>query len=203
MYLKLEKCTFSAKEVEYLGMIVGKGGIQMDPIKLKAIKEWSPLANVKAVQSFLGFCNFYQKFILSFSDIACSLLDLTKQSNSWTWGPDQETAFCNLQTVFTRQLVLAFLDTSKPFTLMTDALLMASGAVLMQLNTNGDMKPCGYLSQTFSLAEQNYDIFNQELLAVIRGLKEWRQYLLGSSFPVEVLIDHKNLTYFKEPRRLS
>ena len=86
---------------------------------------------------------------------------------------------------------------------MTDALLIALGAVLMQLNINGDMQPCGYLSQMFSPAEQNYDIFDHELLAVIHGLKEWRQYLLGSPFPIEVLTDHKNLTYFKELRKLS
>ena len=136
----------------------------MDPVKLKAIREWSPPVNVKAIQSFLGFCNFYWKFIPSFSNITHPLLDLTKQSNPWTRGPDQETTFCNLQTT---------------------------------------LQPCGYLSQTFSLAEQNYDIFNQELLAMIHGLKEWKQYLLGSPFPVEVLTDHKNLTHFKEPQRLS
>ena len=82
---------------------------------------------------------------------------------------------------------------------MMDALLMASGAVLMQLNANGNMQPCGYLSQIFSPTKQNYNIFNWELLAVICSLKEWRQYLLGSPFPVEVFTDHKNLTYFKEP----
>ena len=82
---------------------------------------------------------------------------------------------------------------------MMDVLLTALGTILMQLNTNGDMQPCGYLSQTFFLAEHNYDIFNWELLAVIHGLKEWRQYLLGFSFPMKVLTDHKNLIYFKEP----
>ena len=203
MYLKLEKCMFSAEEVEYLSMIVGKGGIQMDPVKLKAIWEWFSLANVKAIWSFLGFCNFYQKFIPSFSNIAHPLLGLTKQSNPQTWGPDQETAFCNLQTAFTRQPVLAFPDTSKPFTLMTDASLMASGVVVMQLNANKDIQPCGYLSQMFSPAERNYDIFNWELLAIIHRLEEWRQYLLGSPFPIEVLTDHKNLTYFKEPWKHS
>ena len=131
--------------------------------------------------------------------LARPFLDFIKQSNSWTWGPDQEKAFQNLQTVFTKQPVLAFPDTSKPFTLIMDASLMASGAILMQLNANGDMQPCGYLSQIFSLAEHNYNIFNWELLAVIHGLKEWRQYLLGFSFPVKVLTDHKNFTYFKEP----
>ena len=172
MYLKLEKCILSAEEVEYLGMIVGKGGIQMDPVKLKAIWEWSSSANVKAIWSFLRFCNFYQKFVPSFSDITCPLLDLTKQWHPWIWGSDQETAFQNLQTTFTRQLVLVFPDTFKPFTLMMDASLTASGVVLMQHNMNRDMQPCGYLSQTFSLAGHNYDIFDWKLLAVICGLKE-------------------------------
>ena len=81
---------------------------------------------------------------------------------------------------------------------MMNTLLMASGGVLMQLNANGDIQPYGYLSQTFSLAEQNYNIFNWELLAMIHSLDEWRQYLLGSPFPIEVLTNHKNLTYFKE-----
>ena len=203
MYLKLEKCTFLAKEVEYLGMIVGKGGIQMDLVKLKAIREWSPPANIKVIWSFLGFCNFYQKFIPFFSDIAHPLLDLTKQSNSWTWRPNQETAFHNLQNAFTKQPVLAIPDTSKLFTLMMNTSLMASGAVLMQLNANGDMQPCGYLSQMFSPVKWNYDIFDCKLLTVIHSLEEWRQYLLGSLFPIEVLTDHKNLNYFKELQKLS
>ena len=158
---------------------------------------------LKAIWSFLGFCNFYQKFISSFSNITHLLLDFIKQSNLWIWGPDQEKAFWNLQVTFTRQLVLTFLNTSKPFTLMTNASLMASGAVLMQHNTNRDMQPCGYFSQMFSPAECNYNIFDCELLAIIHGLKEWRQYLLGSPFPMEILTDQKNLTYFKEPCRLS
>ena len=73
----------------------------------------------------------------------------------------------------------------------------------MQHNTNRDMQPCGYFSQMFSPAECNYNIFDCELLAIIHGLKEWRQYLLGSPFPMEILTDQKNLTYFKEPCRLS
>ena len=161
-----------------------------------------PPKTVKAMQSFLGFCNFYWKFIPSFSDIACPLLDLTKQSTPWTWGPNQEKVFWNLQATFIQQPVLAFPNTFKSFTLMMDAFLMALRAVLMQHNTNKDMQPCGYLSQTFSPTKCNYDIFNWELLAVIHSLKEWRQYLLGSLFLVEVLMDHKNLTYFKKPRKL-
>ena len=194
MYLGLEKCTFSAEEVEYFGMIVEKGGIQMDPVKLKAIQEWSPLANIKAIWSFLGFCNFYWKFIPSFSNITCPLLDL--RSN-------QEKAYWNLQATFTRQLVLTFPNTSKSFTLMMDASLTASGAVLMQHSANRDIQPSGYLPQTFSPTKCNYNIFHWELLAVICSLEKWGQYLLGFPFPMKVLTDHKNLTYFKEPHKLS
>ena len=86
---------------------------------------------------------------------------------------------------------------------MTDASLLAVGAVLMQSDMTGDLHPCTYFSKTFSLAECNYDIYDRELLAVILTLAEWKQYLQGTSHPVSVLTDHKNLSYLKDPRKLS
>ena len=86
---------------------------------------------------------------------------------------------------------------------MTDTSLLAAGAILMQSDVTGDLHPCAYLSKTFSLAERNYNIYNQELLAVILTLAEWKQYLQGTSHPVSVLTDHKNLSYLKDPRKLS
>ena len=108
MCLKLKNCIFSAKEVKYLRMIIGKGGVQMDSVKLKAIQKWSSPETIKAVWSFLGFCNFYWKFIPFFSYITHPLLDLTKQTALWTWGPNQEKMFRNLKATFTQQLVLTF-----------------------------------------------------------------------------------------------
>ena len=86
---------------------------------------------------------------------------------------------------------------------MTDASLLASGGVLMQRDDNGDLHPCTYLSQTFSPAECNYDIYDQELLAVIHALDHWCHYLQGTPHPVTLLTDHKNLTYFHQPQKLS
>jgi len=86
---------------------------------------------------------------------------------------------------------------------MTDASLVASGAVLMQKDGNGDLHPCAYYSKTFALAERNYDIYDRELLAVIRALEEWRQYLTGTRHPVTIITDHRNLTFFKSPQNLS
>ena len=86
---------------------------------------------------------------------------------------------------------------------MTDASLLAGGGILMQQDGNGDLHPCAYLSQTFSPAERNYDIYDRELLAVIHALDHWRHYLQGTRHPVTLLTNHKNLTYFHQPQKLS
>ena len=86
---------------------------------------------------------------------------------------------------------------------MTDTSLLASGGVLMQQDDNRDLHPCAYFSQTFSSAEQNYDIYDRELLAVIHALDHWRHYLQGTSHPVTLLTNHKNLTYFRQLQKLS
>ena len=86
---------------------------------------------------------------------------------------------------------------------MTDASLTASGGILMQKDSNGDLHPCAYHSATFSPAERNYDIYNRELLTVIQALKEWCHYLTGTEHPVTIITDHKNLGYFKQPQNLS
>ncbi|KIJ05551.1 hypothetical protein PAXINDRAFT_48679, partial [Paxillus involutus ATCC 200175] len=203
LYLKLEKCKFDVKEVDYLGLILKEGVVKMDPIKLDAIAQWNVPENVKAVRSFLGFCNFYRRFIPSFSNLSKPLTNLTKKDVPWEWSPDCESAFRQLQELFMKAPVLSLPDTAKPFFVMADASLHATGGVLMQKDVNGELHPCAYLSQTFSPAERNYDIYDRELLAVIRALKAWRHYLQGTSHPLTVLTDHKNLTYFRSPQNLT
>ena len=73
----------------------------------------------------------------------------------------------------------------------------------MQRDSNGDLHPCAYLSQTFSPAECNYDIYDRELLTVIHALDHWRHYLQGTPHPVTLLTNHKNLMYFRQPQKLS
>ena len=94
-------------------------------------------------------------------------------------------------------------DTSKPFFVMTDALLTATGGILMQKDSNGDLHPCAYHSTTFSPAERNYNIYDRELLTVRQALKEWCHYLTGTEHPVTVITDQKNLGYFKQPQNLT
>ena len=101
------------------------------------------------------------------------------------------------------QPVLKMPDQNAPFAIATDASKHATGRVLMQEDTNGDWKPCAFLSHSLNPAERSYDIYDRELLGVICALKEWRHYLHGSPHPVKVLTDHKNLTYFRQPQNLN
>ena len=203
LHLKLEKCTFAATTVEYLGMIVKPGQLAMDPVKLNGIAQWPIPSKVKDIRSFLGFANFYRRFISNYSTIARPLIDLTKKSLSWNWTSSQQQAFDQLKDLFLSQPVLHIPDLSLPFAIATDASKYASGAILLQTDSNGEWHPCSYLSQSFFPAERNYDIYDRELLAVIHALKTWRHYLHSSPFPIQVFINHKNLTYFRKPQALN
>ena len=203
LLLKLSKCEFDKMEIEFLGMIVGCGCIRMDPAKLSAIVTWPPPKSVKAVRALLGFCNFYHKFIPGFSHVVAPLTALTCKNFPWVWETSQQAAFTTLLSHFQNAPVLHLPDTQQPFVVMTDTSLLASGGVLMQQDGNGDLHPCTYLSQTFSPAERNYDIYDWELLAVIHALYHWCHYLQGTPHPVTLLTDHKNLMYFRQPQKLS
>ncbi|GBE89916.1 Transposon Tf2-6 polyprotein [Sparassis crispa] len=206
LFLKPEKCFFDVKEVEFLGMIIRENYIGMDPIKLKGIAEWPEPSTVKGVRSFLGFGNFYRKFIANFSDIAKPLTNLTRTaagSPPFEWTTECQTAFDTLKQRFSTAPVLLLPDKVKPFIVESDASKFATGAVLRQADINGDLHPCAYISQTLNPAEWNYEIYDRELLGIIRALAEWRHYLEGSPHPVEVRSDHKNLTYFRTAQKLN
>ena len=176
LHLKLKKCKFGVKEVDFLGLILQPREIAMDPTKLLGITEWPTPTKVKDIRSFLGFTNYYRRFIGDYSNIAHPLIDLTKKNQEWKWTPSCQKAFNQLKEEFSKQLVLSLPDLNKPF-IATDASKDASGGILLQADLNGEWHPCSYLSQSFSPAERNYDIYDRELLAVIRGLKTWKHYL--------------------------
>src|SRR5258707_5205650 len=93
LFLKPEKCKFEQKEVEYLGLVILKDHVTMDPMKVHRVTEWLTPTKVKEVQSFLGFVNFYWKFIHDFSDIAHPLYTLTCKTQWWVWGSPEQEAF--------------------------------------------------------------------------------------------------------------
>ena len=203
LYLKPRKCEFAQTKVEWLGMIIEMNRISMDTGKLKGIQDWPTPTTVKEVRGFLGFGNFYRWFIRHYSNIAKPLNDLTKKNQSFNWTAKCQQAFEELKRRFTEEPVLIMPDQTKPFQIECDASKYASGAVLTQNNGNGNRHPCAFISKTFSETERNYEIYDHELLAIIRALKEWRHYIQGSPHTTLILSDHKNLTYYREARKLN
>ena len=203
LYCKPRKCEFCKTKIEYLGMVVEEGKVSMDPGKLKGIQDWPIPTTVKQVRAFLGFGNFYRRFIRKFSDLARPLNDLLKKDKIFDWNDECQQSFDLLKQRFTEEPVLMMPDHSKPFQIEADASKYASGAVLTQCDINGDRHPIAYISKTFSPAERNYEIYDRELLAIIRALEEWRHYIQGSPHQTTVLSDHKNLTYYREAKKLN
>ena len=203
LFLKPAKCEFNKAKVEYLGLVIEEGKISMDPGKLKGIQDWPVPTTVKQVRGFLGFGNFYRRFIWRFSDLAKPLNDLLKKDKKFEWTNDCQTAFDNLKKRFTEEPVLMMPDQTRPFQIETDASKYATGAILTQLDANGDRHPISFISKTLSPAERNYEIYDRELLAIIRALEEWRHYIQGSAHTTVILSDHKNLTYYREAKKLN
>ena len=202
LFLKPLKCIFDQRHIKYLGLIICPGQIEMDPVKIQGIQQWPMPIDVKGVHSFLGFCNFYQKFIAGYATLAKPLTRLTKQHTVWQWTTTHADAFNALKVCFTTVPVLIQLDCSCPFHVCTNASLVAIGVELKQMNQVGEMHPCTFFSRALNLAEHNYDIYDCELLAVIAALQHWCTYLLGATHPCEIHTDHKNLLYFKQPHKL-
>ena len=160
LYLKPEKCAFWVPKVEYLGFIIQENQVAMDPVKVNGIRDWPAPTTVKQLRSFLGFGNYYRRFIFGYGDLTRPLNDLLKKDEEFTWTEERQQAFDTLKSKFTEEPVLRMPDSSKPFVLETDASLFASGAVLRQQDSNGDWHPCGYLSKSFNDTERNYDIWD-------------------------------------------
>ena len=138
LYLKPKKCEFNKEHIEYLGMVIQEGKVTMDSVKVKGIQDWPTPSTVKQVQSFLGFGNFYRKFIKKFSELTQPLNDLLKKHNKFEWTQECQQAFDTLKRKFTEEPVLMMPDQSRPYQIEADASKYASGGVLTQTDLNGD-----------------------------------------------------------------
>src|SRR5258708_15694061 len=107
LFLRLEKCKFECQEVDYLGLVISKDHVAMDPIKVQGVTDWLQPVKVKDVQSFIGFMNF--------SEIAHPLHMLTQKLKDWSWGAAEQQAFDALKSTITSAPTLAFPSKSGPF----------------------------------------------------------------------------------------
>ena len=188
--LKPKKCHFLRKHVPYLGFVISKHGIQVDPLKTDMVKHFPTPTDPTSVRSFLGLASYYRRFVPRFAAVAAPLHRLTKKDEKFEWSEECETAFCRLKSLLTEAPVLVYprFGEGEQFLLETDASGIGLGAVLSQKQSDGKYHPVAYASRSLQPNEKNYPISELETLAIVWAVKYFRAYLLGH--PCTVLTDH-------------
>jgi hypothetical protein len=203
LYLKPEKCLFEQSTIEFLGLLILHNHVGRDPVKVNGIATWPTPCHIKDVQSFVGFCNFYHRFIQDFLRIAKPLHTLTTKDQKWDRTPECQAAFDTLKARFTSLPILILPDPTKPYCIECNASNYATDAILSQQDNDDKWHPVAYLSKAMLPAKRNYNIYNKELLAIVHAFEAWRHYLEGSTHAIDVFSDHSNLTYFTTAQRLT
>jgi len=175
LYAKLSKCDFWMEKVNFLGHVISKEGVAVDPAKVQAVLEWEQPKTITEVRSFLGLAGYYRRFIEGFSKLALPLTKLTRKEVPFVWSPQCEKSFKELKERLTTSPVLILPDPTKPYVVYCDASRQGLGCVLMQ-----DRKVVAYASRQLRKHEENYPTDDLELAAIVFALKIWRHYLYGT-----------------------
>jgi hypothetical protein len=173
LFLKQSKCAFGTSEVKYLGHLVFKDGVRVDPKKIEAMKDWPHPKTLKILHGFLGLTYYYRKFVKNYGKIAAPLTSLLK-NNSFTWTPIASQAFHTLKMAMCTTPVLALPDFTKSFVLECDASGKGIDTVLMQ-----EGRPLAFTSKQLSERNLGKSIYEKEMLAILHVVDLWRPYLLG------------------------
>jgi len=201
--VSIKQSRFYQREVEFLGYKISDRGISMTSTKVEEIQVWSTPEKVVDVQSFMGFDNFYRRFMKGFSMIAKPLTDLTKKGIPWTWTPSSEDAFDKLKQMFTTGPILTQFDDTGPTKLETDASDFALGALLSQLWEDEKWHPVAFHSRKSSPAEINYDVHDKEMAVILAAFTEWAYMVMSVDDLILVYTDHNNLEYFNTTKTLN
>ncbi|KAJ9563654.1 hypothetical protein OSB04_008814 [Centaurea solstitialis] len=196
LYAKFSKCDFWLQEVQFLGHLVNREGIKVDPAKVEAVMKWETPKTPTEVRSFLGLAGYYRRFIQDFSKIAVPLTRLTRKSERFVWGEEQEAAFDTLRRKLCEAPVLTLPEGVEDLTVYCDASYHGLGCVLMQRG-----RVIAYASRQLKTHEVNYPTHDLELAAVVFALKLWRHYLYGVH--CTIYTDHKSLRYFMDQQNLN
>ena len=199
----IKKSDIHVREIEFLGYHISPEGISMSTAKVESVKNWPVPRNVKDVQAFLGFTNFYQRFIEEISKICKPLTDLTQKAKMFEWTSQCEEAFRRLKTMLTEGPILAHFDFMRSTRVEADASDFALGAILSHVCEDNRWHPIAFHSRKFQPAEVNYDVHDKEMTAIVAAFKEWEHLLMSVHDEITVFSDHKNLEYFNYTKVLN
>ncbi|KAF5013432.1 hypothetical protein FDECE_563, partial [Fusarium decemcellulare] len=203
MLVEPTKSHFYQSSVTFLGHEISYNEIRMDRRKIAAVKGWPEPKNVKEVQSFLGFVNYYRRFIKDFSKHANPLTELTKKGKEFKWNTLTQRAFEKLRDSILEEPVLTMFDPDKEIELETDSSDYALGGQIGQRDEDEKLHPIAFYSHKLHGAELNYPIYDKEFLAIVNCFKEFRHYLRGSNHQIKVYTDHQNISHFATTQELN
>ena len=199
LYCKLKKCEFNQTELRFVEHIVGAKGIKPDPQKLTAVTDWPAPHNIHELRKFLGFTNYFRKFLQGNSQRTGPLTNLLRKNVAYHWTQACQGSFEQLKQDLTSATVLVSPDNTQPYELIADACGTGIGAILMQ-----NEQPIAFESSKFNSAEQSYTVTEQELLALIHGLLTWRYLLEGlPREQLKLVTDHNPLTFMPTVQNMS
>ena len=180
----------------YLGHLIRRDGICPDPRLVSAVTEFPVPTSVPSVRSFVGLAGYYRSYIPNFSVVALPLTELMKKEASWQWGPRQQKAFEHLRSALAARPVLAYPDFDREFIVKPDWSAAGIGAVLTQIDADGDERPIAYLSRRCRGKESVYCALRGELVAIWYAVSKWRSFLEGREFLI--LSDHLSLQFLRD-----
>lgn len=171
--IKLSKSKFVSEKIKFLGHIISDQGVEMDPERIRAIKELPAPTNITRLRSFLGLVNYDHRFCRNFSALTVPLLRLLKKGQCWKWGQIEIEAFEGIKSAFLAVTMLKHPNVAYPFYIQTDASSFGLGAILYQTDDSGNRNVIAYASRTLKPNELPYTVTEKELLAIVYALRQW------------------------------
>jgi hypothetical protein len=205
LQVDIKKSEFRTVRTKFLGFIASTKGIEVDPDWIAVVRDWQAPSTVRGVQGFLGFCNFYRRFIREYGRIARPLNALTRKGMLYKWDEPCQEAFDRLKRAMLEAPILRYYDFELPTRVETDASNGVVARVLSQQDSRSQFwHLVAYFSKTMQPAEMNYDIHDKEMLAIILSLEEWRAELKGLQRTLfTIYSDYRALEYFMTTKKLS
>ncbi len=199
--INADKSVFGVDSITHVGFIVDSEGARVDPMRTQSFRDMDTPSSVKGVQAVLGAMNYVRLFIPNFSVRAKPLTDLVggrKQGQrpaKFVWTEEAQLAFDDLKQAVTNTVPLVFLDYEKEIFIRCDSSQFGAGAVLFQFDSEGREHPVAYASRKYTMAERNYNTFQQEASVIVWALEKFAEFFQGH--PVTVQSDHRNLAWIK------
>jgi len=203
LQMNIQKCEFNVEETVFLEVIVSEQDLRMNSSKMIVIVNWTTSTNLKEIQSFVRFVNFYRHFIRDFFKLVKSFTQLTRKDTSFVWNEVCVQAFRNLKKQISFASVLCHFDLKHQAILKINASNYVKGEILSQYNDENVLHSMIFYSKSMILAEINYHIYDKKLLIIIRCFKHWWLELKCTELLIQIFIDHQALKIFMKNKQLS